>query len=51
MIREASAPVEACWAIKSCRPSSVVGTSNTNGIDSLCYKQNEKMSVFVEEML
>ena len=35
MMREASAPVEAYSEIKSWRASSVVGTSNTNGMDAL----------------
>lgn len=35
MIKDASAPVDACVAIISCRASSVVGTSKTNGMASL----------------
>ncbi len=42
MMREASAPVDAYSAIKSWRASSVVGTSNTNGMDALYEKGETK---------
>jgi hypothetical protein len=42
MMREASSPVEAYSAIKSWRASSVVGASNTNGMDALLILWNRK---------